>query len=304
MTDKKRATGALFLASVAWGASFFLVKKATSLVGVWPFLFYRFAIAVVILGLIFPQKIFKARKRLVLRGLFLGVLLFLVLWTQTKGLQETTATKSGFITALYVPFTPIMAWILLRKPLVARQMIVALVSFFGLYLLTGVHHENWWRDLNPGDLWTLACACFAAIHIVFTGKISGEEADSFALGLWQFVACIIATLLSLLLNISGQTGDIHGNWNLFSWPAFGVFSVLFNAIVSTAFGFMAQIVAQRYLSPLKAALIFALEAPFSSGFSYAFLGETLTLHEFSGAVTVFLTSIIPERWLIKSGPKD
>src|SRR5271155_1554441 len=102
----------LFVAVLCWGASFFSVKHATSQVGVWPFLLYRFGIASSTLVLLFPKKFFKAKASTIWKGGVLGVLLFLTIWTQTEGLQITTAGRSGFITSLYVPFTPLIAWLL------------------------------------------------------------------------------------------------------------------------------------------------------------------------------------------------
>jgi drug/metabolite transporter (DMT)-like permease len=58
-----------------------------------------------------------------------------------------------------------------------------------------------------------------------------------------------------------------------------------------------QIICQKYLGALKAALIFALEAPLATGFAFLFMNEILTPKEFIGAAIVFLVSIVPDRWL-------
>ena len=300
MTANFGSTAGLFFATMAWGASFFLVKKAVALVGLWPFLFYRLGLAAVLLALFVPKKLFKSSPKLMAKGLTLGFILFLTIWTQTQGLQWTTATKSGFITALYVPFTPLMAWVIFRHSLVARQMAVALLAFSGLYLLTAFGKQEVLKDFNKGDLWTLACSSLAAIHIVVTGRFSKEETDSLGLGLWQFLGCFAATAIAVLLQ------DDHGKfaWNIFQWPTFGIFSVVFNGAISTVFSFVMQIIAQRHMTSLKAALIFALEAPVSSGLSYIFLGETMTPVEFCGAGIVLLTSIIPQSWIAQVKGKD
>jgi len=289
----------LFLATFAWGASFFLIKKATALVGVWPYLAVRFGISIVVLAMIFPEKLMRAPRALIARGFLLGLILFLCVWTQTQGLQATTATRSGFITALYVPFTPLLGWLLFRNPVYMRQVLATLLAVLGLYFLTNPVGPSslisWWTDVNPGDLWTLACAILAAVHIVLTERLSREEADSVGLGMWQFIGCAFFLGVSILMHQDKVFSP--AGWNFMSWPTFAIFSVGFNAVVCTAFAFIMQIIAQKHMGALKAALIFALEAPFSSGFAFAFLGETMVLREMIGALIVFLTSIIPEAWL-------
>src|ERR1700683_3975775 len=95
------ASAGLFLSTMCWGASFFLVKQATAQVGIWPFMFWRFTLACIFLGLIFPNKLMAPQRATVKRGFILGGLLFLAIWTQTEGLQQIGAGKSGFLTSLY-----------------------------------------------------------------------------------------------------------------------------------------------------------------------------------------------------------
>ena len=58
-----------------------------------------------------------------------------------------------------------------------------------------------------------------------------------------------------------------------------------------------QAICQKTLGALKAALIFALEAPFATFFAFLYLGENLSTLEFIGASLVFLVSIVPDSWL-------
>lgn len=235
------------------------------------------------------------------RGITLGLLLFLTVWTQMQGLQFTTATRSGFITALYVPLTPLLGWLFFRKTVYLRQILIALIAVFGLYFLTNqkmTTFPTWWRDVNPGDLWTLACAALAALHIIVTERFTRKEADSIALGLWQFIGCVLFTGVSVALRHNHGLGQqVPANWNIFDWPPFALMAIFILAVFCTAFAFVMQIVAQKQIGALKAALIFALEAPFSSGFAFTFLGEVMTSREFIGAAIVFLTSVTPEAWL-------
>jgi drug/metabolite transporter (DMT)-like permease len=294
------ATLGLFIATLAWGASFFLVKKATSQIGVWPFLFWRFGFSSLLMVIIFPLKFLRAKAHTIKHGFLVGALLAFTIMTQTFGLQMTSAGKSGFLTSLYVPLVPILGWVFKKPNITHRHFLVAFISAFGLYILTDTAASHsvteWWREVNPGDLWTLAAALFAALHILYTEHITQKESDSIALGLWQFIGCFSFIFLATLTQKSPEP-FVPLEWNPLRWPSFALGSLLFNAIFSTCFGFITQIVCQKYLGALKAALIFALEAPFATGFAFLFMNEILTPKEFIGAAIVFLVSIVPDSWL-------
>src|ERR1039457_6085952 len=83
---KHMAAAGLFATTICWGASFFLVKKAVILVGIWPFLFWRFGLACAVMIAFFPQKLLHSTRNTMTRGLILGGLLFGAIWTQTEGL--------------------------------------------------------------------------------------------------------------------------------------------------------------------------------------------------------------------------
>ena len=69
----------------------------------------RFAIGAAGLGLMVLLLRVPLRRRDALDGLWLGLVLATLFWLQTDGLRFTTTSKSGFITGLYVIFTPMVA---------------------------------------------------------------------------------------------------------------------------------------------------------------------------------------------------
>jgi len=297
------STFGLFFATVTWGLSFFFVKRATAITGVWPFLFWRFALAPLLMILVFPRKFFCTNWKTVRHGSVLGGLLFLAIWTQTEGLQLTSVGRSGFITALYVPMTPILAWIFFKRVMTIKYLVVVTLATIGLYALTLQSDSSgdpisWWKQMNRGDAWTLATAFFTALHIIATEKIARLESDSLALGLWQFVACFVSVVVIMMINAPQSPYFYQPDfWQIWHWPAFVLGAVLFTAIVTTDFGFMMQIVCQKTIGALKAALIFALEAPIATLFAFFLLNEIMTTRELLGAALVLLASLVPERWL-------
>lgn len=69
----------------------------------------RFALGGLLMLIILRTKRVGIVRRGVLDGLWLGILLAILFWLQTDGMRFTTTAKSGFITGLYVLFTPLIA---------------------------------------------------------------------------------------------------------------------------------------------------------------------------------------------------
>ncbi|HRO68551.1 MAG TPA: DMT family transporter, partial [Pseudobdellovibrionaceae bacterium] len=116
-----------------------------------------------------------------------GVLLASMLLPQTIGLQYTTASKSGFLTALYVIFVPLIAHFVLGVSQRPRVYLYAVLALAGAYLLMGADFSS----LNPGDLWTILCALIAAFHILYIERISKKIKDPFRFNTMQTVFCMI-----------------------------------------------------------------------------------------------------------------
>ena len=296
----------LTFATVSWGLSFLLIKDTVAVLGVWPTLFVRYTLAFLFIGAVFPKKVLRPPKGVVASSFKIGFLLFLATWTQTQGLSETSVGHSGFITSLYVPLTPLMGWLFFKQNIFFKDLFTVALATFGLYLLTvsdGPFFFN--RKSSAGDLWTLGTAFTYGLHILVTEKITRSEPDSIALGVWQFLWCgVFIDSIFLFLFLTGKIPQkIPGHFwefmRFWQWPTFILFSILFNAVITTDFAFIMQIICQKTLSSVKAALIFALEAPFASLFAFLFKGDILTRRELCGAAIVFLASMWPERWLKK-----
>src|SRR3990167_10204025 len=91
--------GAMLLATLLWGMTFAFIKDAVTLLTPFDFLFWRFGIASLLLGIFFSKKI-KFNQRIFLHGFVLGIFLTGTVVFQTIGLRYTTASTASFITAL------------------------------------------------------------------------------------------------------------------------------------------------------------------------------------------------------------
>lgn len=255
---------ALIAITAVWGATFSVVKEAVAQYGVVSFLAIRFAVGT--LGLL-PWAAYRLDRRTIATGSLVGLALAAGYLFQTFGLRGTSATNSGLITGLFVVFAPLWNRALfgVRTPLVVWGAIG--LSLLGLLLLTGAGPD----PLAWGDVLTLGAAAAFALQIVLLGRYSKKH-DTLALAGVQVAAATAVFFLA---------------W---PWvdpcvlPPKSVWSaILLTGIVATAMGFAVQTLAQKWIPPTRAAVIFALESVFVIVFGYALAGDRLSAAQLLGA---------------------
>lgn len=130
-------------------------------------------------------KISKAELKI---GSVPGLLLFLAFASQTLGLQYTTASKQGFLTATYVVMVPFLYWLFYKKHPPFKAIIGSLITILGIGLV------SYTKDMvfNVGDALTLLCALLFAAHILsleyYTKNIS-YETFIFTIGCCSSLVC-------------------------------------------------------------------------------------------------------------------
>ncbi|MBX3033315.1 MAG: DMT family transporter [Bdellovibrionaceae bacterium] len=208
-----------------------------------------------------------------------GVLLAAMLLPQTIGLQSTTAAKSGFLTALYVIFVPLITHFILRRPVKKPVFFYAAIALGGAFVLMGADLS----DLNHGDLWTVLCALLAALHILYIDRISNRIRDPFRFNAYQTLFCLLSILpfLALQPRITWFSADP------LAWAGVG-----FLAVASTIVGFTIQVRTQRVLDSTTASMLFLLESPFALAAGVVFLGEKFTAPQALGASLILLASLL------------
>lgn len=257
----------LLLATLIWGGSF-VVMKATIQVGlgVGAMLSLRFTLAALTMGLLLLILRIPLRKQDVLDGLWLGLAVSLVYWFNADGLRFTTATKSGFITGLYVIFTPLVS-LLFRDRLKISHGIGATVAIIGLLLLVhqpGMPLGGW----NRGDTETLVCAVVSGLHIVLIAHFS-RRSNGFVLAFMQIVVVMVISwiltgILPAAITANGaRLGGLQGSLAVLKLPGVWI-SMVYQGILATSLAFFLMCTCQAYLSATEAAIIYCLEAVFTA----------------------------------------
>ncbi len=276
-------------AALLWGFAFIALKWAYAGIGpIWLTVirfFVAFAIALPMIRVHREMRralSWKDATLAVLPGVLLGVDLLL----QAKGLAETSVANSGFLTVLYAVFVPIGEVLLLRRRVRQILWIWIALALVGSALLTGLLRDSGTSPqatFNRGDLLTVACAVFGALHILAVCAIEPKIRSAFATNAWQLLWAGIVTLPFALCT------EPAPSLSVLTWPVLG--SMTYLVVVSTILGFFLQLKAQQHLPPSSAGLLCVLESPFAATFAYFLLGETLTPSRMVGAGLMLVAAI-------------
>ena len=153
------------------------------------FLAVRFAIAAVVMAVVFRRQTLALTRRQVLIGVGLGILYGLAQLLQTVGLEHTDASVSGFVTGTYVVLTPVLGAVLLRDRIPGSTWLAVALATVGLGVLS-------LRGLSVGfgESVTLAAAVLYALHIIGLGRYSTASS---ATGLATVQAFVITAVASI-----------------------------------------------------------------------------------------------------------
>lgn len=270
------ATAALLAVTAAWGSTFVVVKDAIARMPVADFLAWRFGLATAVMLALRPGAVAALGPAGRRKGLLLGLALAAGYLLQTYGLRTTPAGVSGFITGMFVVFTPLIAGALLRRPVGAAAIGSVLLATGGLALLSlrGA-------SVGTGELLTLGCALAYAVHIVGLGEWSARH-DAYGLAVVQLATVTVISALAAAPGGLGPPPDLD------VWGALAL-----TAVLATAVAFLVQTWAQARLAPTRAAVVMTMEPVFAGAFGVAF-GEALGLRAWVGAALVLLAMLLAE----------
>jgi drug/metabolite transporter (DMT)-like permease len=284
-------TAVLLIASTAvvWGFGFPMTRFALEEgVSVGALMSLRFLLAGIVFAIILRAKRILIVKQGLLDGLWLGLLLAVIFWSQTDGMRFTTTAKSGFITGLYVLFTPLLS-VIVGQRIKLTTAIGTVIASFGLYLL--VHLPGgWWSGWNRGDLETLLCAFLCAIHLILMGRFA-RRTDAWLLASSQV---IVAGIISVILTAFLPNPFGYQTVPQMMTKTWVVVPTIYLALGSTVFAFWGQSRAQTQLGPAEAAVLFCIEPVTAALLSVFWLKEPMSRQQAFGGVLIVVAMIVSE----------
>jgi drug/metabolite transporter (DMT)-like permease len=273
----------LFLAPILWGSSFIAAKI---MIGTTHFLIMQgFRHVIALLGFLPFVKSFKnIDKSTFLVALITGGCNAAAMLVQTIGLQTTTASKCGFITALYVVFVPIFSFVFYRKKISKSVIIAVMIAVLGMFILSfDTTNPESFLSFTFGDFLILLCALFFGLQMIFTERFVGKVKDLKMFSFLQiFVVATICFSLTLFDLSVYQIPDLSTGY----WLAW-----IYMGIGCTTLPFFFLNYGQKYIEATKVSLIISIEPIWGMVFGILIADEPLTVEFIIGAIMILGASI-------------
>ncbi|WP_256206973.1 DMT family transporter [Pseudomonas sp. CF161] len=274
-----KAECVLVLITMIWGGTFLMVQHAMTVSGPMFFVGLRFAAGAIIVAL-FSLRSLRGLTWFELKaGTFIGTAIMLGYGLQTIGLQTIPSSQSAFITALYVPFVPLLQWLFMGKRPGLMPSIGIMLAFAGLMLLSGPNGAS--LDFSPGEIATLISTVAIAAEIILISSYAGQV-DVRRVTVVQLAA---TSLLAFLMVVPTQESLPSFSWLLLA-SALGLGAA--SAAIQVAMNW-----AQKSVSPTRATLIYAGE-PVWAGLVGRIAGERLPALALVGGALIVAAVIISE----------
>ena len=227
------------------------------------------------------KKEIKNNTKLFIKYLiFMGVSLFLGTFLQQAALQYTNIANAAFFTVFYVPFVPIILFIIYKEKVHWSIWPLIALCIVGVYLLTDFSDA----EIMLGDTLVIFCSIFWALHIIFAGKFMQKFnipvfyaalQSAFVFSLSIFFAFIFeeVVLSNILLELS---------------------SILYAGVLSGGIAFTLQMYAQKNIEEAPAAIIYSLEGVFAAIAGWIILDQFLKFNNIIGCFLILFAVILSQ----------
>ena len=212
--------------------------------------------------------------------IYMGVSLFLGTFLQQAALQYTNIANAALFTVFYVPFVPIILFIIYKEKVHWSIWPSIALCIVGVYLLTDFSDA----EIMLGDALVIFCSIFWALHIIFAGKFM-QKFDipvfyaalqaAFVFSLSIFFAFIFEEVIlsNILLELS---------------------SILYAGALSGGIAFTLQMYAQKNIEEAPAAIIYSLEGVFAAVAGWIILDQFLKFNNIIGCFLILFAVILSQ----------
>lgn len=282
--------GLLVLGTAFWGISFPVTKMAVNGVSQSTFLLYRFALATLVLAIVFFKRLKTTMRKELTGGVLLSLPLTFGIYFQTLGLKYSPAAQCAFVAGISVVAVPILKLLIHKTTVSLKIWCAALIALLGLLVISIKDGFS----IGPGDLYTIVGAVGFAYYLIRVERYSLHN---------DIIPTIVPMFLSatvIMLCIAAT--DSHATW-LPAEPQFWP-GIIYCALLSTAFMYTVSNISQRYISAEKVAIIYLFEPVFAAIAAYFMLGELLSWRLLVGGLFIFAGTIIAELKFKRVAPME
>ena len=270
---KKKATFGLVLVTLIWGLTFIWMDWAIEVAKeaepnlshqtlASSFVFFRFFIAsILLIPFITNVKDAFLDKKIRNGGIWLGTLVWAGFFFQMIGIAypDVTPAVSAFLTSLYVIFTAMIGLVLGRQKLTFFMGAGVLLATFGAGWISGPPQLNF----NLPEWLTVIGAFMFAAHIIATDRLTQDRDTTH---LTVVMLCTVATISLFILPFFVKLGEFENIIHLLLLPGY-LIPLICCAIFGSLVALLLLTILQKHLSPVRAAILYALEPVWASIFS-------------------------------------
>jgi len=263
----------LTLTTAFWGTSFSFIKLSVESIPSLTYTSYRCLLSTALLT---PLALAKALLRgfnyaSYLRGIAIGVAYTLGLLLQGEGTRYTTPSVSAFLTALNSVNVHLYVALVKRRYHLLDGVAITLATA-GLYVISKPS-----GGLGLGEVLLILGSVAWAAQVILVSKFGWGSPLELLLG--TFTPGALLTLLTPAIGASEVGGEVL---------LYLTYLALLCSIVAT----FLQILGQRYVSPVTAAVVFLLEPVFALAFSLALGLEGVSLGKVVGGGLIVASTYV------------
>src|SRR5262245_54198186 len=295
-----KSDAALILLALTWGTSHVITKDMVTKEALHSPAFYtsaRFGIAALCFGLLFAGHLRRSPRKEIIKCAWLGLFSFAGIGFYTSGMVFTQASKAGFISGLFVVFTPLLGYLLFRSRPTRDHLTGLATAVAGFALLSWPQTGELF---NWGDVLILFAALSWAAHVSATSAFASESDVRTLAAVQVMVVALLSISAYFILSwiagsaadpnslpalVARETGPNAVNWRFAS-------QVAYMAVMVTFVAALLQTWAQSRTSSTHAAIIYALDPVTAAVFAYLFLNETLGWRRGAGAALIITGMMI------------
>ena len=268
----------LLLVAIFWGTSYGLTKDALMYVGVFSFIGIRFGLTFLMLLPVLVRDFKQGKNQDWLRALPTGLVLSGIFVCEVSGVLHTTAANAAVLISLSMILTALAETLINRSRVSGSLWLMGMLSCLGVLLLS--LHSGFNLSFNLGDGLILLAAVGRAIMVTLTKRLTHNRSITML-----SLTAIQSLVVMLMAVIVGWGSGESIAWSSLIQPAFWLIT-LHLVLMCTLFAFFAQNLAISRTSPTRVALLMGSEPLFGALFAMFWLGESLSLIQWFGALLI------------------
>lgn len=268
----------LVLVTLLWGSTFLTLQTTLHWADPVVVVALRFILASIILFVLIKGRINRISFYEWKAGIAVGFCIFGVYTLQTIGLASIPSSTSAFLTGLYIAFVPLLQWLFLRQKPTTTIVLTTVMAFGGMTLFANPFALDFSGQI--GEWITILSAFICAVEILTVSHFA-SGCRPLHLSFTQMITVALLACGTLLFHEPVQ--PTQWTWGLAA--CVGALAAIV-AFVQFGIGW-----ALKYVSALKATLIYSLEPVFAGIIGWV-AGERLGLSEWGGATLIILAVMI------------